>query len=153
VLNWNIRELNNEDKQNTVRAKIQESSCSVLCIQETKKEIIDWSLMKKIAPKTFSNFAFVPSVRASEGILMSWNDSTLKGVLWNQDFAITVAFTSRHTNQKWKLTTVYGPCHRETRDHFVQWLYDLQIDTEEDLMPIGDFNFYRSPEDKNRGGN
>jgi hypothetical protein len=66
---------------------------------------------------------------------------------------ITVAFTSRHSDQKWKLTTVYGPCHGERRDRFVQWLFDLQIDIEEDWMLVGDFNFYRSSENRNRGGN
>jgi hypothetical protein len=42
---------------------------------------------------------------------MGWTDSTLEGeVLWNQDFAITVAFTSRHKpemeidNGVWPLT-------------------------------------------------
>jgi hypothetical protein len=57
-----------------------------------------------------------------------------------------------HTTQKWKLTTIYGPCHGERRDQFVQWLYDLQMDPEEDWMIIGDFNFYRTPINRNRGG-
>jgi hypothetical protein len=38
---------------------------------------------------------------------------------------------------------VYGPCQGERRDLFVQWLYDLQIETEENWMIIEDFNFYR----------
>jgi hypothetical protein len=57
-----------------------------------------------------------------------------------------------HTTQKWKLTTIYGSCHGERRDQFVQWLYDLQMDPEEDWMIIGDFNFYRTPINRNRGG-
>jgi hypothetical protein len=34
----------------------------------------------------------------------------------------------------------------------IQWLFDLQIDIEEEWMLVGDFNFYRSSEDRNRGG-
>jgi hypothetical protein len=34
---------------------------------------------------------------------------------------------------------------------FVQWLYDLHLDSEEDWMLVGDFNFYRSSQDRNRG--
>jgi hypothetical protein len=84
---------------------------------------------------------------------MGWNDSELKGeVIWNQDFAITVLFSSRHWDQRWKLTIVYDPCHGERRDQFVQWFYDLQIDMEENWMFVGDFNFYRSSKDRNRGG-
>jgi hypothetical protein len=73
------------------------------------------------------------------------------GDLTQPDFAIKVNFTSKHNAQKWKLTIVYGPCHGERRDQFVQGLYELQIDLEEDWMILGDFNFYRAPEDKNRG--
>jgi hypothetical protein len=47
---------------------------------------------------------------------------------------------------------VYDPCHGERRDQFVQWFYDLQIDMEENWMFVGDFNFYRSSKDRNRGG-
>jgi exonuclease III len=113
VLNWNVRWLNSEDKKKAVREKIEESGCSVFCLQETKMQNVDYSFIRKIALKRFSKFSFVPSLGASGGILMGWND-VLKGeIVWNQDFAITVAFTSRHSEQKWKLTTVYGPCHGE----------------------------------------
>jgi hypothetical protein len=40
---------------------------------------MDYSFMKKIAPKHFTKFAFVPSVGAWGAILMSWNDSMLYG--------------------------------------------------------------------------
>lgn len=61
--------------------------------------------------------------------------------------------SNQDNSDQWKLTSVC-PCHGETRDHFVQWMYDLQIDSEENWMFIGDFNFYRSLENKNRvGGN
>jgi hypothetical protein len=30
ILNWNIRGLNSDDKRNAVRAKIEESTCSVV---------------------------------------------------------------------------------------------------------------------------
>jgi hypothetical protein len=94
--------------------------------------------MKKIAPKSFSKFSFVPPMGASCEIIMGWKDSVLKGeVLWCQDFAITVAFTSRHSEQNWKLRTVYDPYHGERRNQFVQWLFDLQIDTDEDWMLLG----------------
>jgi hypothetical protein len=111
--------------------------------------------MKKLAPKCFGKFSFVPSVGASGSILMGWNDSILQvEILHGHDFAITVNFKSTHNAQHWKLTTIYGPCHGEWRDQFVHWLYDLQIDLEEDWMILGDFNFYGAPEDRNRcGGN
>jgi hypothetical protein len=84
---------------------------------------------------------------------MSWNDSYLEGeTISIQSFALTVKFKSKLNNQHWKLSTVYDPSHGESRNEFTQWLYDLQIRAEENRMLIGDFNYYRSPEDCNRDG-
>jgi hypothetical protein len=49
---------------------------------------------------------------------------------------------------------VYGPCRQPTRDLFVNWLYNLEIGDDDLWLLIGDFNFYRSAENRNRpGGN
>lgn len=153
VLNWNIRGLNDEGKQRAVRAKIEESACSVFCIQETKMMKIDCSLMKKVAPKHFNKFAFAPSIGASGGILVGWVDSVFQGTIHEiQDFAVTIDFKARHNAEKWRLTTVYGPCQGEKRDTFAQWMYDLQVDPEQNWMFVGDFNFYRFMDNRNREG-
>jgi exonuclease III len=36
ILCWNIRGLNAVEKYDVVRNKIEESGCSVICLQETK---------------------------------------------------------------------------------------------------------------------
>jgi exonuclease III len=38
VLDLNVRGLNSEERQLDVRAKIEESQCSIICLQETKME-------------------------------------------------------------------------------------------------------------------
>jgi hypothetical protein len=49
---------------------------------------------------------------------------------------------------------VYGHCRQLARDHFINWLYNLEIDDDDLWMLIGDFNFYRFAENRNRpGGN
>jgi hypothetical protein len=52
----------------------------------------------------------------------------------------------------WTLVVVYGPCRQPTRNEFVNWLYNLNIGDEELWLLIGDFNFYRSSENRNRPG-
>ena len=49
-LNWNIRGINSVDKCNAVKEKIEESACSIFCIQETKRSHFDHSYIKKLAP-------------------------------------------------------------------------------------------------------
>jgi len=151
-LNWNIRGINSVDKCNAVKEKIEESACSIFCIQETKRSNFDHSYIKKLAPKRFNKFAFSPSDGASGGILIGWISSIFSGeVLQINKFSVTVQFSSAHNGQIWKLTTVYGPCHGPERDVFVQWLNNLQIEVD-NWMILGDFNFYRSLSDRNKGG-
>jgi exonuclease III len=49
------------------------------------------------------------------------------------------------------LSNIYGPCTGEDRNNFVQWLYDLHIGDSENWILMGDYNFYRSHNDRNRG--
>ena len=71
-----------------------------------------------------------------------------------QPFAISVHFTSTQSAQSWNLVNIYGPCAGELRDSFVEWLFDLNIPSDEDWLILRDFNFIRSPDNRNKpGGN
>ena len=128
VLCWNVRGLNSEARQRDLRAKIEESRCSVICLQETKCESFDIRTIRSFCPRRFDQFAFSPSVGASGGILVVWNSSIFHGQLVDiQRFGVVVSFQSLQNSEKWTLTSVYGPCEGQPRDDFVSWLYHLQI--------------------------
>jgi exonuclease III len=153
ILCWNIRGLNSEDKQLALHAKIVESGCAIACIQETKKESFDRKFIKGCCPKQFDTFAYSPSVGASGGILVVWKSSIFSGLLIEtKRFGIIISFSSAHTNQKWTLVVVYGPCEGEERDNFVRWLYNLAIPDDEMWLFLGDFNFIRSEQNRSRPG-
>jgi hypothetical protein len=83
------------------------------------------------------------------GILMAWNGTVFFGqVIHSSQFAITVAFTALLNSEQWKLIVVYGTCHGQDRQSFSNWLNNLQISTDENWMIVGDFNFYRSMENR-----
>ena len=155
MLCWNIRGLNADDKQLALYNKIVESGCALACIQETKKEDFDRSFIKKCCPRQFDSFAFAPSVGASGGILVVWKSSIFDGLLIEaQRFGVVISFKSAHSQLKWTLVVVYGPCEGEQRDLFVQWLYNLSIPDDELWLFMGDFNFVRAQDNRNRpGGN
>jgi hypothetical protein len=48
--------------------------------------------------------------------------------------------------------SAYGPCHGVERDNFVAWLFNLNIPVDENWLLVGDFNFIRSQEDRNKPG-
>ena len=79
VLSHNVRGINSSVKWNGIRCAIRESGCDVICLQETKKELIDTVYLKNFCPNHFDSFAYVPSVGNSGGSIIIWKSSELTG--------------------------------------------------------------------------
>mgnify|MGYP000873743625 CR=1 FL=1 len=155
ILCWNIRGLNASSKCDALRNKIDESNCSIVCLQETKKLEFDHSFIRKCCPRRFDKFEFIPSDGASGGLVIIWCSSQFVGQIIHQfPFAITIKMTSVQTNESWFLSNIYGPCEGPERAMFTDWMYSLNIETEDLWLFMGDFNFMRSLENRNLlGGN
>jgi exonuclease III len=48
ILCWNIRGLNDSNKWDVVRSKVEESACVVFCLQETKKQDVDSTFVRNL---------------------------------------------------------------------------------------------------------
>lgn len=57
-----------------------------------------------------------------------------------------------YNNDPWILTSVYRPCDTEGKEAFMNWFENIHMPDEVDWLVIGDFNFYRKAEDRNRLG-
>ena len=123
ILCWNVRGINSTKKWLALKDKIAETNCSIICIQETKREHFDHSYLRNFFSKRFNKFVYHPSVGASGGLIIIWNSATVTGnVISYLPYAITMEFTSTSTLiEKWNLTNIYGPCAGELRDEFVNW--------------------------------
>ena len=64
-MNWNVRGINSSDKWLAISNKIDEAQCSVICLQETKREVFDSSYLRKFCPKRINKFDYLPSMGAS----------------------------------------------------------------------------------------
>lgn len=155
ILCWNVRGLNTDVKCLALRNKIDEANCSIVCLQETKKESFDHSFIRKCCPGRFGKYEFIPSRGASGGLIIIWCSSQFTAnVIHRENFAITIEFTHMHNNKKWNLSNIYGPCDGPEREEFVTWLQNLHINPEDLWLLMGDFNFIRSLENRNLpGGN
>jgi exonuclease III len=67
ILCWNIQGLNATGKCDVVCNKLEESACSIVFLQETKRDHFDMAFIKNFTPRCFDCFDFVPSVGASGG--------------------------------------------------------------------------------------
>jgi exonuclease III/regulator of replication initiation timing len=153
IICWNIRGINSSSKWNAIRSKIHESSCDIICIQETKRQLFNQRYIRQLCPRAFDCYEYAPSEGASGGILTIWKSSKFTGhVFFRNRFALSLELTSVISGESWILTNVYAPCTLEGRSNFLNWLNDIDMPEDTKWLIIGDFNLIRRPSDKNRPG-
>ena len=114
ILCWNVRGLNFDTRQHSVREKVADSQCAVVCLQETKLSSCSCTTTKCICPYGFDQFVESPSRGASGGLLTAWRFHVFHGTLLEvKPYAIVMQFTSVHNNEQWFLMNVYGPYQGE----------------------------------------
>ena len=75
-------------------------------------------------------------------------------MLIQEDFSLVIKFCSTQSAQEWTLVNIYGPCQGDPRVIYTEWLHNLHIPSNEDWLLLGDFNYIRSPDNRNKpGGN
>jgi len=149
---WNVRGINSDKKWVSIRDKITESNCDIVCLQETKKENFDLQFIKNLCPGQFDSFEYLPLVGASGGIITIWKSYLFNGhMVFSNDFSIS-ELTSKHDDSTWLLTNIYAPCTSSGKPLFLHWLKDIQMPPEVNWLLAGDFNLIRKPADRNKPG-
>jgi exonuclease III len=72
LLIWNVRGLNSSVRQDSVKELVDSSQVDVVCLQETKMQIITRRTILSMLRADFSDYVYLPSVGASGGILIAW---------------------------------------------------------------------------------
>jgi hypothetical protein len=109
--------------------------------------------LKNFCPKKYNKFEFIPSVGASGGIIIIWNGSLFNGeIAFENEFSLSIKFTSSLSHESWILTNIYGPCVAERKAIFLDWFSNIDMPEDMDLLELGDFNFMRKPSDRNKPG-
>jgi exonuclease III len=55
LLNWNVHGLNNPVRQQVVRGMVVDHHCRIVCLQETKLQVIDAAAVANILGQRFLN--------------------------------------------------------------------------------------------------
>lgn len=72
ILVWNVRGLNSSVRQDSVRELVNSLRVEVVCLQETKMQIISDRFILSMLGTYFNDFIYLPSIGAAEGILVAW---------------------------------------------------------------------------------
>lgn len=69
-------------------------------------------------------------------------------------YAVTCNFTRLSDSKSFLLSNIYDPSRSQEKMAFVTWLMNLDISLFDNWLLAGDFNLYRSQEDRSKpGGN
>ncbi|KAK8680604.1 hypothetical protein V6N13_109545 [Hibiscus sabdariffa] len=75
IISWNVRGLGSAAKRRGVRDLLRKQNCDMAILLESKWEVVTQWFMAMVWPGDVFEFAFVPSVGASGGILIVWDSS------------------------------------------------------------------------------
>ena len=155
ILCWNVRDLNSAARCLAVHETIAATTCDIVCLQETKLELIDNNLACFLGAFKLNQFAFKPAHGTRGGILLLWNDRVLD--LQRIDigrYSITSTVTVRDTATSFVLTGVYGTSRRVEKENFLRHLRQIKPPSDAKWLLLGDFNLiYRATDKNNRNLN
>ena len=110
-------------------------------------------LIYEIFVPPLDEFVFLPSVGVSGGSIIVWNSTIFSSTMIFQNaYAVSIEFTSLHSNVTWILTNIYAPCTPHGKREFLRWFKHIHMPDHIDWLIVGDFNLYRSPTDRSREG-
>ena len=82
---------------------------SLVCLQETKLNVIDQFVVMQCLGPSFDGFTFLPAVGTRGGILLAW-DSSVFDVRTVSFYSFSLnAEVAVGSNNAWWITVVYGP--------------------------------------------
>jgi exonuclease III len=149
ILCWNVRGLNDPAKRDAVREFVASLRVSIVCLQETKLNVIDDFLVMQCLGPSFDGYVYVPAIETRGGILLAWDKSSVDiGSVSFDSYAITGEVIPRDNN-RWWLTTVYGPQTHEDKLSFLHELAERRSLCPGPWLLLGDFNMIMHAEEKN----
>jgi exonuclease III len=152
ILSYNVRGLGAVEKRIELQRLIAERRVDVLCIQESKMEVVEESLIRYLWGSDSVNFSFIPSIGASGGIITIWDPCVLN--VWSsivKMHCLIVIGQFIEDNVDFFLANVYAPCESTGRVNLWNGLDGfLQQHRQMAGCVLGDFNTVRSQEERRR---
>ena len=153
IISWNVRGLNARAKRRRVSNSLRMWKGDVVCLQETKLEIVDPVVVRSLWGSPFVDWAYQASEGASGGIVLLWDKRAVEKIdSVSGEYSLSCKFRNVGDNVEWVFLGVYGPNSDAARG--ILW---------DELAGIGswwslpwcigrDFNVVRYPTERLKGG-
>lgn len=117
---WNVRGLNCPARRETVLRLIQVVQPSIVCLQETKVEVIDTLLGMQFLGPRLNNFDYLPAEGVRGGVLIAWDEDLIEACdSTMHEFSLSLQITMKNSNISFTLTSVYGPADDALKAQFM----------------------------------
>ena len=79
-ISWNVKGLNDRDKRLRVRNLVQRWGLDVICLQETKMELITRAVIRSLWRDQHVDWSYLGSYGASGGLVLMWDTRVVNKV-------------------------------------------------------------------------
>ena len=128
-------------RRDAVRALASAARVAILCLQETKLDLIDRALATDIAGPERQDFIFLPALGTRGGVAIFWDAAIVSLTAASvRQFSITATVTSLATGTAFLLTSVYGPSTDDLKQQFLDEMIACKPPIGTPWLILGDFN-------------
>jgi len=123
LISWNVRGLNQRSKRLKIRNLLKQWKADIICLQETKLDLISIRIVKSLWGSQFADWCYLPSSGASGGILLMWDRRLVEKLEAHVgEYVVACNFRNCADNFIWALAGVYGPNLDPFRRSLWNWL-------------------------------
>ena len=110
ICSWNVRGLNDNNKRLQVRYLLKSWKADIVCLQETKLDLIDRKIMRSLWGIPHVDWEYLGSVGASGGIILMWDRRVVEKLdAAVGHFSVSCKFRNVLDHKEWAFSGVYGP--------------------------------------------
>jgi exonuclease III len=152
ILSWNMRGLNCPVKRLMVRNLLRQWRVDIVCLQETKLELISRKDVTNLWGCRYVDWCYVAASGAAGGILLMWDKRVVTRLNMEVgEYVAACSFKNVVDNFKWAFAEVYGPNGDFERRRLWEELAGLMSWWNVPWCIGGDFNVIRFPSERSGG--
>ena len=106
---WNVRGLNSPAKPKALREFVDSIHTAIMCILETKLEVVDQFVIMQCLWPAYDGFFYLPATDTRGGIFVAWDSTKVQLTNFVNDTNFITGYVTPVEGPAWWLTVVYGP--------------------------------------------